>query len=438
MIQLYDSLRGGKVPLGKEPGENIKMYVCGPTVYDSAHLGHGRSAVAFDVIRRFLEWSSYDVTFVSNITDIEDKMIARADRDGITVPELADRVIPEYERDYGALNVKEPSFRPRATEYVDEMIALIKTLEEKGHAYTLEDGVYFDVSSFGDYGKLSHQKMDELEAGARVEERTDKRNHQDFVLWKLKKEGEPFWASPWGEGRPGWHIECSAMAGTLLGPNFDIHGGGLDLKFPHHECEIAQTEAATEKPVSRIWMHNGYITVDQEKMSKSLGNFFTLKDIFEKYDPRIIRFFLLGSHYRSPIEYSMELLEQARNTLKNLDEFYLTHKDGSTEADPDVLKLFGEKLANDIDIAGGLAVLFEWMKNEPENIQATLEKVNEILQILPTDFALTPTQEQLVADRDQARQTKDWAKADELRKALEADGIEVMDSASGTLTKPRI
>lgn len=298
--------------------------------------------------------------------------------------------------------------------------------------------VYFDVSSFGSYGKLSHQKMDELEAGARVEERTDKRSHQDFVLWKLKKEGEPSWPSPWGEGRPGWHIECSAMAGTLLGSNFDIHGGGLDLKFPHHECEVAQTEAATEKPLARIWMHNGYITVDQEKMSKSLGNFFTLKDIFEKYNPRVIRFFLLGSHYRSPIEYSVELLEQARNTLKNLDEFYLTHKDGSTEPDESVLKLFGEKLANDIDIAGSLAVLFEWMKNEPENIQATLESVNEILQVLPVDFALTPDQEALVEQRNTARAAKDWKKSDELRDELGKQGIEVMDSSTGTLTKPKI
>lgn len=438
MIQFYDSLRGEKVPLGKKPGESIKMYVCGPTVYDSAHLGHGRSAVAFDVVRRFLEWSGYSVTFVSNITDIEDKMITRAERDGCTVAELADRIIPEYERDYGALRVKEPTIRPRATGYVDEMIQLIETLEGKGHTYVLEDGVYFDVSTFGDYGKLSHQRMDELEAGARVEERKDKRNHQDFVLWKLKKEGEPFWASPWGEGRPGWHIECSAMASTLLGSDFDIHGGGLDLKFPHHECEVAQTEAATEKPLARIWMHNGYITVNEEKMSKSLGNFFTLKDIFTHYSPRVIRFFLLGSHYRSPIEYSTELLEQARNTLKNLDEFYLTHKDGSTEPDAAVLKLFGEKLANDVDIAGGLAVLFEWMKNEPENIQATLESANEILQVLPVDFALTDAQESLLSERESARASKDWATSDRLRDQLSADCIEVMDTPSGPVAKPKL
>ncbi len=436
MIQFYDSLRGTKIPLQKKTGEKISMYVCGPTVYDSAHLGHGRSAVAFDLIRRFLEWSGYEVTFVSNITDIEDKMIARAERDGITVPELAQRIIPEYERDYGLLNVKAPNFRPRATEYISEMIALIQKLEEKGHTYLLEDGVYFDVNTFGDYGKLSHQKMEELEAGARVEERTDKRNHQDFVLWKLKKEGEPFWASPWGDGRPGWHIECSAMAGTLLGENFDIHGGGLDLKFPHHECEVAQTEAATGKPLSKIWMHNGYITVNAEKMSKSLGNFFTLKDIFLNYHPRVIRFFLLGTHYRSPIEYSVELLDQARSTLKNLDEFYLTHKDGSTQPDADVIKLFGEKLANDLDIAGGLAVIFEWMKNDPENIEATLLEINKILQVLSVDFRLTEAQKELLSTRNEARAAKDWARSDALRQELAEQGIEVMDSSTGSIAKP--
>lgn len=436
MIQFYDSLRGTKIPLQKKTGEKISMYVCGPTVYDSAHLGHGRSAVAFDLIRRFLEWSGYEVTFVSNITDIEDKMIARAERDGITVPELAQRIIPEYERDYGLLNVKAPNFRPRATEYISEMIALIQKLEEKGHTYLLEDGVYFDVNTFGDYGKLSHQKMEELEAGARVEERTDKRNHQDFVLWKLKKEGEPFWPSPWGDGRPGWHIECSAMAGTLLGENFDIHGGGLDLKFPHHECEVAQTEAATGKPLSKIWMHNGYITVNAEKMSKSLGNFFTLKDIFLNYHPRVIRFFLLGTHYRSPIEYSVELLDQARSTLKNLDEFYLTHKDGSTQPDADVIKLFGEKLANDLDIAGGLAVIFEWMKNDPENIEATLLEINKILQVLSVDFRLTEAQKELLSTRNEARAAKDWARSDALRQELAEQGIEVMDSSTGSIAKP--
>ncbi len=438
MITLYDSLRGAKVPLEKAPGEPVRMYVCGPTVYDVAHLGHGRSAVAFDVVRRFLEWMGHPVTFVFNTTDIEDKMIDRAKHEGITVPELADRLIPEYRADYDALNVKAPTHNPRATEYVPQMIALIQTLEAKGHAYVLDDGVYFDVSTFSDYGKLSHQKLEELQAGARVEEKTSKRNHQDFVLWKFKKEGEPFWPSPWGEGRPGWHIECSAMSSTLLGESFDIHGGGLDLKFPHHECEIAQSEGASGKPLASIWMHNGYITVNEEKMSKSLGNFFTLKDIFKEYNPRVIRFFLLSTHYRSPIEYSTELLNQARQTLRGLDEFYLTHKDGSTEPDANLIKSFKEKLSNDIDIAGALAELFEWMKNSPTQVQATLESINEVLQIFPVDFALTDEQHALVEDREAARTAKDWAESDRLRDELATLGVECMDTPKGVVVKPRI
>lgn len=438
MISLYDSLRGAKVPLEKAPGEPVRMYVCGPTVYDVAHLGHGRSAVAFDVVRRFLEWMGHPVTFVFNTTDIEDKMIDRANREGITVPELADRLIPEYRADYFALNVKAPTHNPRATEYVPQMIALIQTLEAKGHAYVLDDGVYFDVSSFSDYGKLSHQKLEELQAGARVEEKSTKRNHQDFVLWKFKKESEPFWPSPWGEGRPGWHIECSAMSSTLLGESFDIHGGGLDLKFPHHECEIAQSEGASGKPLASIWMHNGYITVNEEKMSKSLGNFFTLKDIFKEYAPRVIRFFLLSTHYRSPIEYSTELLNQARQTLRGLDEFYLTHKDGSKKPDANLIESFKEKLSNDIDIAGALAELFEWMKNSPTQVQATLESINEVLQIFPVDFALTDEQHALVEAREVARVAKNWSESDRLRDELASLGVECMDTPNGVVVKPRV
>lgn len=442
MIQIYDSLKAEKVPLSKEPGETIKMYVCGPTVYDFAHLGHGRSAVAFDLVRRFLEFAGYEVIFTFNTTDIDDKMIDRAAREKITVSELAEKIIPEYKADYAALGVKAPTHNPRATEYVEPMIELIKTLEAKGHTYTLADGVYFDITTFPDYGKLSHQNLDELSAGARVEERTDKRNHQDFVLWKFKKEGEPFWPSPWGDGRPGWHIECSAMSSQLLGETFDIHGGGLDLKFPHHECEIAQSEAATGKTFAQIWMHNGYITVNAEKMSKSLGNFFTLKEIFKAYHPRVVRFFLLGTHYRSPIEYSIEMLEQARSTLKGLDEFYLKHLDGSDESknevDTELLRAFSEKMQNDFDVAGALGVIYEWMKTATQNIQGTLERVNLVLQVLPVAFKLTEEQEKLLNSRNEARVNKDWAKSDELRNQLAELGIEVEDSKEGSFAKPRI
>lgn len=438
MIQIYDSLRGEKQALEKKPGETIKMYVCGPTVYDFAHLGHGRSAVAFDIIRRFLEFSGYPVVFTFNTTDIEDKMIDRAAREGITVDQLADRIIPEYKADYGALRVKEPTHNPRATDYVDAMIELVQKLEAKGHAYALSDGIYYDIKTFKDYGKLSHQNLDELNAGARVEERTDKRNHQDFVLWKFKKEGEPFWPSPWGDGRPGWHIECSAMSSQLLGDHFDIHGGGLDLKFPHHECEIAQSEAASGQTLADFWMHNGYITVNEEKMSKSLGNFFTLKEIFKTTHPRVVRFFLLGTHYRSPIEYSTEMLEQARSTLKSLDEFYLKNRDGSTEPDPKLLTAFSEKMANDFDTAGAIAVIFEWMNNSPSAIQASLEKIDEVFQVLSTDFKLNPEQEKCLEARNQARANKDWAKSDELRNELAAQGIEVEDSAQGSFVKAKL
>ena len=438
MIHLYDSLRAEKSAFDKKPGESVSMYVCGPTVYDHAHLGHGRSAVAFDLIRRFFEFSGYEVEFAFNTTDIDDKMINRANEEGITVPELAERIIPEYVKDYGALGVKPPTHNPRATEYIQEMIDIIQTLEGKGHTYVLEDGVYYDITSFSEYGKLSHQNLDELNAGARVEAHDAKRNHQDFVLWKFKKEAEPFWASPWGDGRPGWHIECSAMSGTLLGKTFDIHGGGLDLKFPHHECEIAQSEAAHEQTFARYWMHNGYITVDQEKMSKSLGNFFTLKDIFKQYHPRVVRFFLMGTHYRSPIEYNQDLLEQARNTLKGLDEFYLKNKDGSTEADAALVEAFSTKMANDFDVAGALAVLFEWMKSEPQSIQASLEKLNEVLNVFPTDFSVSAEVEALLEKRAAARAEKDWAQADALRDELAGMDIEVEDTPEGPFAKPLI
>ena len=438
MIQFYDSLRGEKVPFAKKPGEGVGMYVCGPTVYDFAHLGHGRSAVAFDVIRRFLEFSGYEVNYVSNFTDIDDKMIDRAEKEGIRVEELAAKIIPAYDEDYGALGIKRPTHQPKATEYVEQMITIIQTLEGKGCTYVLEDGVYFDITRFSEYGKLSHQKLEELSAGARVEERKDKRNHQDFVLWKFKKEGEPFWESPWGDGRPGWHIECSAMSSTLLGEHFDIHGGGLDLKFPHHECELAQSEAASGQLLADVWMHNGYITVDSEKMSKSLGNFFTLKEIFKTYHPRVVRFFLLGTHYRSPIEYSIEMLEQARSTLKGLDEFYLKHLDGSTEVDEVLIEAFKEKMANDADVAGALSVVYEWMKTEPTKVQATLEALDDVLRIFPIDFRVTTEAAQLLAQRNEARAQKDWAKSDDLRNQLGILGYEVEDSKDGSFVKPRI
>ncbi|MBU0981763.1 cysteine--tRNA ligase [Patescibacteria group bacterium] len=438
-MQIYDSMTGSKRPFEKDKNETVKMYVCGPTVYDNAHLGHGRSAVAFDLVRRFLEFSGYEVDFAFNITDIDDKMINRANDEGISVPELAEKIIPEYEKDYAALGIKPPTKNPRATEFIEEMVNLIKKLEDGSHTYKLKDGIYFDITTFPDYGALSHQKMDELAAGTSIEKRDDKKNHQDFVLWKFKKEGEPFWPSPWGDGRPGWHIECSAMSTSLLGDTLDIHGGGLDLKFPHHECEIAQSTSLTAKPFARFWMHNGYITVNKEKMSKSLGNFFTLKDIFKSYHPRVVRLFLISTHYRSPIEYSTELLEQARQTLRRLDEFWLKHtREISDSVDDQVLNSISEKLSNDFDSAGAFSVLFEWMNTNPKDAGATLEEINEIFNIFPKDFVLTDEQQKLVQKRGEARKEKNWSLSDSLREELAKDGIEVEDTPEGQYLKPKI
>ena len=436
MIEFYDSLTGEKRAFHKEVGETVSMYVCGPTVYDHAHLGHGRSAVAFDLIRRTLLWLGYKVVFAFNITDIDDKMIDRANSEGITVKELTEKITPEYKKDYGDLGILPPTHNPYATEYVEEMIRLIEILEEKGHTYVLEDGVYYDVTTFPEYGKLSHQNLDALKAGARVQAHDGKRNSQDFVLWKFKKPGEPSWESPWGEGRPGWHIECSAMSSKLLGTPFDIHGGGLDLKFPHHECEIAQSEAALGTQNAHFWMHNGYITVNEEKMSKSLGNFFTLKEIFKQFHPRVVRFFLLGTHYRSPIEFSHELLDQARSTLRRLDEFYLKNNGGGL--DSNFLDRFKNKLMQDMDLAGALAELFEWMNSNPKEIRGTLDSLNQVLNIFPSDFQVSSEAQNLIVAREKARQEKDWARSDELRSQLLEMGIEVEDGKEGSFARPAL
>ncbi|NCC77476.1 MAG: cysteine--tRNA ligase, partial [Clostridia bacterium] len=298
-----------------EPGK-VKMYVCGPTVYNFFHLGNARPFITYDTFRRFLLYRGYRVDYVQNFTDIDDKMIKRANEEGITVRELADRFIHEYFKDADGLNIKRATVHPRATETMDEIIAIIKTLEDKGYAYATEDGVYFDTDKFAAYGKLSHHKLDELEAGASDRLGSSdqgKRHPMDFALWKFKKPGEPAWDSPWGEGRPGWHIECSAMVRKHLGETIDIHGGGQDLVFPHHENEIAQSEAANGKPFAHYWMHNGFINVDQEKMSKSAGNFFTVRDLVQQFSYDVLRFFMLTGHYRMPINFSAELLTAAQN-----------------------------------------------------------------------------------------------------------------------------
>ncbi|NIA02539.1 MAG: cysteine--tRNA ligase, partial [Nitrospirae bacterium] len=386
MIRIYDTKTKKKEEFRPIEDKKVGMYVCGPTVYDVAHLGHGRSAVAFDVIRKYFEYCGFDVKFVSNYTDIDDKMINRAKEEGISVSELADKIIPEYEADYGALGVAKPDLQPRATEHIEEVVGIIGKLEEGEYAYVIDgDGVYFDVSKFEKYGELSGQNLEDLKMGARVDVNKAKKNPYDFALWKFKKEGEPAWDSPWGEGRPGWHIECSAMSFKHLGREFDIHGGGLDLQFPHHECEVAQSvcalrkDALDEKVFAKYWIHNGFINVNNEKMSKSLGNFSTLKEIFEKYDPQVVRFMFLQTHYRNPIDFSDELLEQAKAALGRLHGFVRGLRVGYEKLKKDVADLgkgskrlignadeFGKKfeecMNNDFDVAGALGVVFELVK----------------------------------------------------------------------------
>jgi cysteinyl-tRNA synthetase len=437
----------------------IKMYLCGPTVYDIAHLGHGRSAVSFDIIRRYFIYSGYKMTFVSNYTDIDDKMINRAKEEGITVPELADKIIPEYEADYGALGIMPADIQPKATEHIDDMIAIIKKLEEKGCIYLLDDGVYFDTSKFPGYGKLSGQNLEDLQMGARVAVKESKKNPHDFVLWKAKKEGEPFWVSPWGDGRPGWHIECSAMSFAHLGETFDLHGGGLDLTFPHHECEVAQSEAAFgEDTFSKYWIHNGFINVDNEKMSKSLGNFFTLKDIFEKYDPKIVRYMILQTHYRNPISFSDSLLDNAKAGLSRLHDFIRNLKNINSEGElneetkrlvQDSQDKFENSMDDDFDTSGAMGAVFELVKSvnimhskdslsksDVEHVFEYLEKIDKVLAVIFfKEENIDADIEKLIKEREEARENKNFAKADEIRDELLAKGIVLDDTSGGTVWK---
>ena len=456
-MNIFNSLGRKKekfIPL--EPGK-VGIYVCGPTVYDNAHLGHGRSAVAFDVIRRYFIYCGYEVKYVSNYTDIDDKMINRAAEEGISVEALAAKVIPEYAADYGALGVITPDVQPLATEYVDEMIEMIASLEENGFTYILDDGVYYDVTKFADYGKLSGNTLDQLQSGARMEVKDSKRNPQDFVLWKFKKEGEPFWSAPWGDGRPGWHIECSAMAWKCLGQRFDIHGGGLDLTFPHHECEIAQTEGCFgAESFARVWMHNGFINIDDEKMSKSLNNFFTLKDIFEKYDPTVVRFMFLQTHYRNPVNFSHVLLDQAKSALERLDGFV---RKVSALAGPGEIELselldaaeksFQEAMDEDFDTSGALGAVFELVRQvniliaeghlgsgDAQAVLVLLQKFNQVLAILDFEKGTNEVNKEalaLIEERKLAREAKDFARSDQLRDQLAAMGVLVEDTAEGML-----
>ncbi len=459
-MRLYNTLTKRKeefVPLHE--GE-VRMYSCGPTVYDYFHIGNARPFIIFDTLRRYLEYKGYKVLFVQNFTDIDDKMIKRANEEGITVKELGDRFINEYFKDADALGIKRATFHPRATQHIGDMIALIGKLIEKGVAYEVNGNVYFDTSAFPEYGKLSGQKLEELEAGARVEVEEGKRNPMDFALWKAQKPGEPAWDSPWGKGRPGWHIECSVMAMKYLGQTIDIHAGGQDLIFPHHENEIAQSEAATGKPFARYWLHNGYINVNNQKMSKSLGNFFTVRDILKQFDPEVVRFFMLSAHYRNPINFSEDMLRQAQSALERLYncKANLLHmmenaveRELSEEEIDFIQRLAGykvkfeEAMDDDINTADALAAIFDMVrdinsqlsasssKQAVERAYALLDELTGVLGLLRKDprQELDPEIKALIEKRQQARKEKNWALADQIRDELRARGIILEDTPQG-------
>ena len=452
MMKIYNSLTREKqefIPI--EPGR-VRMYVCGMTVYDYCHLGHARVLVVFDMVQRWLRASGLDVTYVRNITDIDDKIIKRAVENNETIGQLTGRFIAFMNEDADALGVQRPTHEPKATEYVPQMLDLIGQLESNGLAYQAKDGdVNFSVRKFDGYGKLSGKSLDDLRAGERVEVDSAKQDPLDFVLWKHAKEGEPFWTSPWGNGRPGWHIECSAMSSQLLGKHFDIHGGGQDLQFPHHENEIAQSEGAHQCTFVNYWMHNGFVRVDDEKMSKSLGNFFTIREVLKKYDAEVVRFFILRAHYRSPLNYSDVHLDDARHSLTRL----YTALKGMDLAEAAVdwsephARRFRAALDDDFGTPEAIAALFdlaaEVNRSRSPSLAAQLKALARILGLLgrephvflqsapAADEGLSAEAiEQMIADRAAAKKAKNYAEADRIRSALTEAGIILEDSAQGT------
>ncbi len=447
MLHVYNSLKRKKelfIPI--TPGK-IGMYVCGNTVYDHCHLGHARSMVCFDVIVRFLRAQGYAVNYVRNITDIDDKIIVRANERGISIQELTTYYIDAMDADSRALNILPPDSEPRATTHVDSIIRLTQRLIKTGHAYVSDNGdVCYQVERFADYGKLSHKDLDGLVAGARVEIASGKRSPLDFVVWKMAKADEPSWPSPWGAGRPGWHIECSAMAIDELGEQFDIHGGGLDLQFPHHENEIAQSEGATGKQFANYWLHAGMLQVNGEKMSKSTGNFFTIADVLKNHHPEVIRYFLLSSHYRSSLNYSEETIVNAGKALMRLYQSLKEVAITTDELDQDWLAQFNEAMNDDFNTPIALSILFqlttELNKTKSPKLAATLKHLGATLGLLqesPEVFLQSGLADDdmqaintLIEQRLEARQQKDWARADEIRKTLLAQGVELEDGPTGT------
>jgi cysteinyl-tRNA synthetase len=476
-LRVYNTLSGKKedfVPI--EPGK-VRMYVCGVTVYDYCHIGHARANIVFDIIYRYLQFAGYDVTYVRNYTDVDDKIIKRANERGISSKELAEEFIRAFDEDMATLGLALPTHQPRATEYIPQIIGICQKLIDKGLAYASGGDVYYSVSKFAGYLKLSKRKMDEMQAGARIAPGEQKQDPMDFALWKAAKPDEPSWESPWGAGRPGWHIECSAMSSSLLGDTFDIHGGGRDLIFPHHENEIAQSEGASGKPFVNYWLHNGFVNINQEKMSKSLGNFFTIRDILKRYNPEVLRFFILSAHYRSPIDFSDQNLIEAETGLSRFYEALLAGDEAVAGAEAgkagdegaQLDESFRAAMNDDFNSALAIGHLFEAVRTinrliatkkfgKKAELVATVvdllkrirryAEVLGILQAAPStwldqqklaglaDLGLKPEEiEAAIAARLQARAAKDYARGDEIRDELEARGILLLDTPRGTSWK---
>ena len=467
-MRLFNTMSRKKeefVPL--EEGK-VRMYVCGPTVYNLIHIGNARPMIIFDTVRRYLEYKGYDVNYVSNFTDVDDKIIKKANEEGVSPEEISQRYIAECKKDMAGMNVKPATTHPLASQEIDGMIDMIQTLIDKGYAYPVADGtVYFRVKKFKEYGKLSHKNLDDLQSGFRslqVSGEDQKEDPLDFVLWKPKKEGEPYWKSPWCDGRPGWHIECSVMSKKYLGEEIDIHAGGEDLVFPHHENEIAQSECCNGVPFAKYWMHNAFLNIDNRKMSKSLGNFRTVREIGEKYDLQVLRFFMLNAHYRSPLNFSADLMESSRNALERITEAAARLRDrkaaaAAQEAAEEERKLmqeeeafvtkFEEAMDDDFNTADALAAVFELVKFANTNVQEgssaefaayTLEVMTKLCDVLgltleKKEEILDEEIENLIAERQNARKAKDFARADEIRGLLLEKGIELKDTREGVKWK---
>ncbi|ANF27113.1 cysteine--tRNA ligase [Stutzerimonas stutzeri] len=453
-LAIYNTLTKTKEPLKPLIANQVRMYVCGMTVYDFCHIGHARVMVAFDVVSRWLRQRGYELTYVRNITDIDDKIIRRAQENGETFEALTSRMIAAMHEDEARLNVLRPDIEPRATDHIAGMHSMIQTLIDKGFAYAPGNGdVYYRVGKFVGYGKLSRRKIEDLKIGARIEVDEAKEDPLDFVLWKAAKPGEPSWGSPWGAGRPGWHIECSVMSTCCLGETFDIHGGGPDLVFPHHENEIAQSEAATGKLYANAWMHAGAVRVDGEKMSKSLGNFFTIREVLEKYQPEVVRYLLVSSHYRSPINYSEDSLKEAKGALERFYTALRGLPEASAQGGDTFVARFGEAMDDDFNSPEACAVLFEMVREinrlrdtdmrAASSLAAQLTELASVLGILQMDpdtflqagaeGKVDATQvEALIAARLQARSDKNWAESDRIRDQLTAMGVVLEDGKGGT------